>query len=84
MMNEVSDVRVIRRGFQAMHSVVLNAMDSLSGISNPVASATVQDLSDVANSLLALQNSVLAYLNTRQRQLPGPSGGAPPPLTGAG
>jgi len=47
----------------------LNAMDSLSGISNPVASATVQDLSDVANSLLALQNSVLAHLNTGQRQL---------------
>ena len=69
MVDTISDVNIIQRDFQVIHTVLLNAMDQLSGLSNPVASATVQDLSNLTNSLQLLQSRVSEYLNTSQRQL---------------
>jgi putative nucleotidyltransferase with HDIG domain len=65
----VSDIQVIQKDFQAMHTVLLNVMDRLSGISNPVASAAVQDLSNLTNSLQLLQSKVSEQLHTSYRQL---------------
>ena len=65
----VSDIQVIQKDFQAMHTVLLNVMDRLSGISNPVASAAVQDLSNLTNSLQLLQSKVSEHLHTGHRQL---------------
>ncbi len=69
MVDTISDVHLIQRDFQTIHTVLLNAMDGLSGLSNPVASATVQDLSNLTNSLQLLQSRVSEYLHTSQRQL---------------
>lgn len=69
MVDMISDVHLIQRDFQDIHSMLLNAMDALSGISNPVASATVQDLSNLTNTLQLLQSRVSEYLHTSQRQL---------------
>jgi putative nucleotidyltransferase with HDIG domain len=69
MVDMISDVHIIQREFQVIHTVLLNAMDGLSGLSNPVASAAVQDLSNLTNSLQLLQSRVSEYLHTSQRQL---------------
>lgn len=55
--------------FMELHSVLLNVMDRLSGIANPVASAAVQDISDLINSLNLLQNKMFDYVSTSQHQL---------------
>ena len=69
MVDMISDVHIIQREFQVIHTVLLDAMDGLSGLSNPVASAAVQDLSNLTNSLQLLQSRVSEYLHTSQRQL---------------
>jgi putative nucleotidyltransferase with HDIG domain len=69
MVDTISDVNIIQRDFQVIHTVLLNAMDGLSGLSNPMASAAVQDLSNLTNSLQLLQSRVSEYLHTSQRQL---------------
>lgn len=69
MVDMISDVQIIQRDFQVIHNVLLNAMDGLSGLSNPVASTAVQDLSNLTNSLQILQSRVSEYLHTSQRQL---------------
>ncbi len=69
MGDTVSDIQVIQSDFRAMHTVLLGVMDRLSGISNPVASAAVQDLSNLTNSLQLLQSRVSEHLHTGHRQL---------------
>lgn len=69
MVDTMSDVHFINRDFQVIHSGLLDAMDRLSGLSNPVASATVQDLSNLTNSLQRIQSMVSENLHTSQRQL---------------
>lgn len=64
-----SDTQSFQEDFQALHSELLNVMDRLSSIANPVASTAVQDLSEFTNSLQLIQGSVLEQLQTRQRQL---------------
>ena len=64
-----TEIHSIQGEFQALHTVLLNVMDSLSGSAHPVASAAVQDLSDLTNSLQLLQSKVSEQLNTGQRQL---------------
>lgn len=69
MVDSVADIQVVQKDFQAVHTLLLNIMDSLSEISNPVASTAVQDLSNLTNSLQLLQSRVSAHLHTGQRQL---------------
>lgn len=69
MVDMISEVHTIQSDFQVIHAGLLNAMDRLSGLSNPVASATVQDLSNLMKSLQLLQSGVSEYLHTSQRQL---------------
>jgi putative nucleotidyltransferase with HDIG domain len=69
MVDTVSDIHVIQSDFQAMHIVLLSVMDRLSGIAHPVASAAVQDLSNLTNSLQLLQSKVSEHLHTGHRQL---------------
>jgi len=69
IVDTISDVQVIQGKFQTLHAVLLDVMDSLSGSSHPVASAAVQDLSNLTNSLQLLQSKVSEYLHTSQRQL---------------
>ena len=65
----LSDIQSIQGKFQILHNVLLDVMESLSGSAHPVASAAVQDLSSLTNSLQLLQSSVSEYLHTSQRQL---------------
>jgi putative nucleotidyltransferase with HDIG domain len=69
MVDTLSDIQLVQGKFQTLHSVLLNVMDSLSGSAHPVASAAVQDLSNLTNSLQLLQSKVSEYLDTSQRQL---------------
>jgi len=69
MVDTLSDIQSIQGKFQTLHSTLLDVMDSLSGSAHPVASAAVQDLSNLTNSLQLLQSRVSEYLHTNQRQL---------------
>ena len=69
MVDTISDMKSIQGDFQTLHTILLNVMDSLSGSAHPVASAAVQDLSNLMNSMQRLEGKVLEHLNTGQRQL---------------
>jgi len=69
MVDTVSDTQSVQGEFQNLHSILLNVMDRLSGSAHPVASAAVQDLSNLTNSMQRLQGKVLEHLNTSQRQV---------------
>jgi putative nucleotidyltransferase with HDIG domain len=69
MVDTIFDLRAIQDEFQTLHAVLINVMDSLSSSAHPVASAAVQDLSHLTNSMQLLQSKVLEHLNTGQRQL---------------
>jgi len=68
-MENPSEIKLIQKEFNHLSSVILTAMDDLAGISNPIASAAVQDLSNLINSLQLLQSKVSEHLITGQRQL---------------
>ena len=69
MVEKKSDLASIQGEFQSLHTILLNVMDSLSGSAHPVASAAVQDLSKLTNSLQLIQSKVSEHLHTGQRQL---------------
>jgi len=69
MVDTKSDTKIVQSEFKELHSVILNIMDSLSGIANPVASAAVQDLSNLANSLQNLRSKVSEQLRASQNKL---------------
>ena len=50
------DTQVVQKQYQDFHAALLNVMDSLSSISNPVASSAIQDLSELANSMQQLRS----------------------------
>ena len=68
MVEKKSDLASIQGEFQSLHTILLNVMDSLSGSAHPVASAAVQDLSKLTNSLQLIQSKVSEHLHTGQRQ----------------
>jgi len=68
-MEDSSEIKSIQNEFNQLSTMLLTAMDGLAGISNPVASAAVQDLSSITNSLQLLQTRVSEYLHTGRRQL---------------
>ena len=63
------DTQVVQKQYQDFHAALLNVMDRLSSISNPVASSVIQDLSELANSMQQLRSGVSEQLNVRRRQL---------------
>lgn len=69
MIEDLTEIRSVQEEFRVLTTTLLNAMDLLSGIANPVASAAVQDLSYLTNSLQLLQSRVSEHLHTGQRQL---------------
>jgi putative nucleotidyltransferase with HDIG domain len=69
MVDTISDVQSVQGDFQTLHTILLDVMESLSGSAHPVASAAVQDLSELMNSMQLLQSKVSEQLNTAQRQL---------------
>lgn len=69
MIENPAEIKLLQKKFTDLNTTLLAVMDSLSGISNPVASAAVQDLSKVTNSLQLLQSNVSEHLHTSQRQL---------------
>ena len=69
MVDTISDLQSVQGDFQTLHTILLDVMESLSGSAHPVASAAVQDLSELMNSMQLLQSKVSERLNTAQRQL---------------
>ena len=69
MLDTRTEIHSIQKEFQTLHSVLLSVMESLSGSAHPVASAAVQDLSDLTNSMQLLQSKVSGQIHTGQRQL---------------
>lgn len=69
MVDALSEIRTIQGEFHSLHTILINVMDSLSESAHPVASAAVQDLSNLTKSLQRLQSGVSEYLHTSQRQL---------------
>jgi len=69
MKEDPSEIYSLQKEFSKLSTTLLGVMDGLSGISNPVASASVQDLSKLINSMQLLQSRVSEILHTSQRQL---------------
>lgn len=69
MVDMQSDTQFIQDEIRKLHTVLLNVMDSLSGISNPVASAAVQDLSNLSNSLQRFQVDIFEHFRATQLKL---------------
>lgn len=69
MVDTLSNIHTIQVEFHSLHTILINVMDSLSESAHPVASAAVQDLSNLTKSLQLLQSGVSEYLHTSQRQL---------------
>ena len=69
MKEDPAEIHSLQKEFGNLSTTLLAVMDGLSGISNPVASAAVQDLSKLTNSLQLLQSRVSEILHTSQRQL---------------
>lgn len=69
MIEDPTEIHSVQEEFRVLTTTLLNAMDQLSEIANPVASAVVQDLSYLTNSLQLLQSKVSEHLHTGQRQL---------------
>ena len=69
MIENPTEIRSLQKEFRDLNKTLLTAMDNLSGIANPVASAVVQDLSNLTNSLQLLQSKVSENLHTSQRQV---------------
>jgi len=69
MLENSTEIHSLQKEFSALNTTLLTAMDNLSGIANPVASAVVQDLSNLTNSLQLLQSKVSENLHTSQRQV---------------
>lgn len=69
MKEDPAEIHSLQKEFSDLSTTLLSVMDSLSGISNPVASAAVQDLSKLTNSLQLMQSKVSEHLHTGQRQL---------------
>jgi len=69
MIETPTEIHSLQREFRDLNSTLLAVMDSLSGIANPVASAAVQDLSNLTNSLQLLQSGVLEHLHTSRHQV---------------
>ena len=69
MIENPTEIQSLQKEFSDLSTTLLTAMDNLSGIANPIASAVVQDLSNLTNSLQLLQSKVSANLHTSQRQV---------------
>lgn len=69
MKDTLASVQGSQKQFQNFHDSLLNIMERLSGIANPVASSAIQDLSGLTNSLQLLRDSLFEQLNSRQGQL---------------
>ena len=69
MIENPAEIKSLQKEFADLDTTLLSVMDSLAGISNPVASAAVQDLSSLTNSLQLLQSKVSEHLHIGQRQL---------------
>ena len=69
MLENPTEIHSLQKEFSALTTTLLTAMDNLSGIANPVASAVVQDLSNLTKSLQLLQSKVSENLHTSQRQV---------------
>jgi putative nucleotidyltransferase with HDIG domain len=69
MIEDPTEIYSLQEEFRVLTTTLLNTMDRLSGIANPVASAAVQDLSHLTNSLQLLQSKVSEHLHIGQRQL---------------
>ena len=69
-MTELSpNTQVSQRQIQDFNTVLLNVMERLSGLANPVASSVVQDLSNMMNALQTFGANLSEQLRTQQRQL---------------
>ena len=69
MIENPTEIQFLQKEFSDLSTTLLTAMDNLSGIANPVASAVVQDLSNLTNSMQLLQSRVSEQVHTGQRQL---------------
>ena len=69
MIKDPTEIHSVQEEFRVLTTTLLNTMERLSGIANPVASAAVQDLSNLTNSLQLLQSKVSEHLHTGHRQL---------------
>ncbi len=54
MIKDPTEIHSVQEEFRVLTTTLLNTMERLSGIANPVASAAVQDLSNLTNSLTTL------------------------------
>jgi len=69
MTESKSNGKTVQKQLKDFHNVILNVMDHLSGLSNPLASSAIQDLTSLSNSITDMQNTLTEQVRHSQRQL---------------
>ena len=68
-MDKPSETQIIRGQFFDLTMLLLKAVDSLTKVSDPIASDTIRDIKTVASSLSQLESGVSGRLHTGKRKL---------------
>jgi putative nucleotidyltransferase with HDIG domain len=69
MINIPVDAHTIQRQFKSINSMLMNIVDRLSRLGNPIVSTALQDITHVSQSVLLLEQSVTDQLKLKQSQL---------------
>jgi putative nucleotidyltransferase with HDIG domain len=69
-MNKMSlNVQVIQRQFQDVHTLLMNVVDNLSRMGNPIVSTAIQEVTRLSQSVRRLEQGVNDHMRMRQGQL---------------
>ncbi len=69
MNRQSSNIQLIQRQFQDAHTLLMNVIDGLSRMGNPIVSTAIQDVTRVSQTIRKLELGVNDHLNLRQSQL---------------
>lgn len=69
MNKQSSNIQLIQRQFQDAHTLLMNVIDGLSRMGNPIVSTAIQDVTRVSQTIRKLELGVNDHLNLRQSQL---------------
>lgn len=69
MLKTPADIKTVERQFKDINFLLMNVVDSLSRSGNPIVSRTIQDITGVSQTLLALEQNVNEEIKVKQNRL---------------
>ncbi len=69
MTESITNGQKVQKQLKDFHNILLDVMDHLSGLENPLASSAIQDLSSLSESITDMQDTLTKQVRHSQRQL---------------